>query len=101
MKIKQIPLFSWFLVAANIWWFFIVFLVLVMYFSSSSENIEGAGFLLAFMGLPASMLVSFFDVSVRMQMFLMVIFGFLQWNFFAYLIGFCVKKMMNRRITSF
>ncbi|MFH1691450.1 MAG: hypothetical protein ABIC68_02605 [Candidatus Omnitrophota bacterium] len=101
MKIKQIPLFLWFLVAANIWWLLIVLLAWTIYLSSSVDNFEGAGFLLAFMGLPASMLVSFFDMSVKGQMLLMVVFGFLQWNLVAYLIGFFVKKILDRKIASF
>lgn len=96
MRIKKIPLFLWFLVAANIWWTIIVLLAYAIYFSSSPDRVEGAGFLLAFMGLPSSMLVSFFDVSVQIQMFLMLVFGFLQWNLVAYLIGFLARKIMNK-----
>lgn len=97
MKIEKIPLFLWFVIAANIWWTVIVLLAHALYFSSSVDNIEGAGFLLAFMGLPATMLVSFFDASVQMQILLMACFGYLQWNLIGLSLGFFVKRIMQTK----
>lgn len=97
MKFRKIPLFLWFVIAANVWWLIVVLLAYAVYFSSSMDNVEAAGFLLAFLGLPTTMLVSFFDVSVRAQMLLMVFFGFLQWNLFGFLTGFFVRKVVNRK----
>ncbi len=99
VKIKKIPLFLWFFIAANIWWAIIVLLTYAIYFLSSVDNVEGAGFLLAFMGFPSSMLVSLFDVSVQMQIFLMLIFGFVQWNLAAYSVGFLAKTIMEKAAT--
>lgn len=97
MKFGKISLLLWFVIAANVWWLIVVLLAYAVYFSSSIDSIEGAGFILAFFGFPATLLVSFFDVSARAQMLLMVFFGFLQWNLFGFLTGFFVRKVVNRK----
>ncbi len=92
MNIKKISPTVWLIIAANIWWTLLVALSVSIYFSSSHDNVEGAGFLLLFLGLPSSMLLYFFKVPVEMQIVLMAVFGYLQWNVVALLLGLIIKK---------
>ncbi len=91
MKLKTS---TWIIIAANVWWTGIVVLSMLILFSSSYDSMEGAGFLLVFAGLPSSMLVMLFPqgISVGMQMFLMAIFGYMQYNLAALLLGLIIGK---------
>ena len=98
MKLKNIPPFVWIIIVANLYWSSVVALSTLIYFSSSHDSMEGAGFLLVFAGLPSSMLVALFpqNISVGMQMFLMVLFGYMQWNILGLLVSIFFNKISKR-----
>jgi hypothetical protein len=101
MKLKKISPTTWIIIAANVWWSLIVALSTMIYFSSSYDNVEGSGFLLLFAGLPSSMMLYFFNVSVEMQIVLMAIFGYIQWNIIGLIAASIIKKIAknNKKIT--
>ncbi|MCD4796889.1 MAG: hypothetical protein K8R49_06970 [Candidatus Cloacimonetes bacterium] len=84
----------WILVAVNVYWTLIVLLSIFLYISPTPDNMEGMGFVLMFAGLPSSMLISLFsqDISTGMQIFWMILFGYIQFNVIGSIVLLMIRK---------
>ena len=61
------------------------------------EGFEGAGFLLLFLGLPSSILLSSYNGPVIMQVLLLSLLGYLQWPLLGLIVGSIIRARKRKK----